>query len=769
MLSIAVGVFAFASVFITEEVLVSEMDTQYAGTNPSQITLYVNSYDDSMAKWAKSREEIKDAQVRARHNLKLVTEEETYNLELYVYGDFENISVNRLALETGTWPSERRTIVLERTTMEAIGARPGDSVTIETQDGTRYALTVTGSIHDINAIPVNISPELSGYISVKTTGWLGLPAVYNRLDIVPENEYDTLEELEAVAQDLRQHLQQDGMSIGIGISSQSGEHWAMEVTESFTIILSFIGFFALALSGFLVVNTMSALMLEQRKQIGMMKALGGRGRQIMGLYMTLVAIYGLLALVVAVPVGFGLAYIFTQMVAGFINLDIMNFHLPIYVLLLQVLAAFFVPVIAAAIPVRGGIRVSVREAVGNHGIKVKERHGWLDRIMFRIRALPRPVLLSLRNSFRKKGRLLLTLGTLTLAGTLFISVINVRTSLTAELDNVLDTLFNYEAQLYFNGNYPATGVQNRTETVDGVVVSGSETGVSAQLIRDDGSEGTYFNIAGIQPESDFVQPKMLSGQWLDSTDRKALVISSRLLEDMPGTKTGDILTLNIRGREYEWKVAGIMLMSFERIAFADFDYVSSIRGTPGLASSMFVRTGPKDGESQEHIAAVIEQKLKDAGVGVAYSITKDTIVSYNSSQFDFLISFLLSMAVMSALIGGLGLAGMMGLSVMERTREIGVIRSVGASNLAVGGIVITEGLLIGLISWILSIPLSIPVSIILNALMGNIFLDQPLMFTFSFSGMFIWLMIVMVISIIASLLPARRAVKMSVRETLAYE
>jgi putative ABC transport system permease protein len=124
---------------------------------------------------------------------------------------------------------------------------------------------------------------------------------------------------------------------------------------------------------------------------------------------------------------------------------------------------------------------------------------------------------------------------------------------------------------------------------------------------------------------------------------------------------------------------------------------------------------------------------------------------------------------MSALIGGLGLAGIMSLNVMERTREIGVMRSIGASNSMVGSIVLVEGLLIGIISWVLAIPLSIPVTLLFNAMLGQMIIDTPLVFVFLPIGLVTWLVIVIMVSVVASLLPAYRAIKMSVRETLAYE
>jgi len=97
------------------------------------------------------------------------------------------------------------------------------------------------------------------------------------------------------------------------------------------------------------------------------------------------------------------------------------------------------------------------------------------------------------------------------------------------------------------------------------------------------------------------------------------------------------------------------------------------------------------------------------------------------------------------------------------------MRSIGASNKSVAGVVITEGLLIGFISWLLSLPVSIPFSLAFNAMLGNVIIGQPLVFVYALIGPFIWLLIVIGISVVASLLPARRAVKMSIRETLAYE
>jgi putative ABC transport system permease protein len=169
------------------------------------------------------------------------------------------------------------------------------------------------------------------------------------------------------------------------------------------------------------------------------------------------------------------------------------------------------------------------------------------------------------------------------------------------------------------------------------------------------------------------------------------------------------------------------------------------------------------------MAQSVETQLKKSGIKVGSSITQQAIVASNAGQVDFLIYFLLIMAILSAAIGALGLMGMMSLNVMERTREIGVMRSIGANSRAIGSIVITEGLIIGVVSWLIAIPISIPISLILNSALGIAMFGGPLVFIFSPLGLIIWLVIIVGISLIASLLPAYRAMRMSVRETLAYE
>jgi putative ABC transport system permease protein len=205
------------------------------------------------------------------------------------------------------------------------------------------------------------------------------------------------------------------------------------------------------------------------------------------------------------------------------------------------------------------------------------------------------------------------------------------------------------------------------------------------------------------------------------------------------------------------------------IVYAPYDWLTGAVQEAGRARSVQVITNSSDPKEQIALGRLLEEHMKKNSLRVSNVDITWEVKQRSRLQFDILITFLLIMAVLLAVVGALGLMGAMGINVLERTREIGVMRAIGASSLDIGKVFVVEALCIGIVSWLAGVILALPVAALLSYQVGVLFLQNPLQFTFSFLGVGIWFGLSTVLSVLASLLPARNAARLSVRDVLSYE
>lgn len=432
--------------------------------------------------------------------------------------------------------------------------------------------------------------------------------------------------------------------------------------------------------------------------------------------------------------------------------------------------ALVVPIMAALWPILSGARVTVREAINSYGIGATSGgRGVIDRLLERVRGLSRPLLLSLRNTFRRKGRLALTLTTLTLAGAIFVAVFSVRASLLHTLDDALQ-YWRYDVEVNFNRAYRADQIERVALGVPGVVAAESWNFRNVRRVRPDTTESDRILMIALPAQTRMLQPTVLEGRWLLPGDENAVVINTDLRTDEPDLKVGDTLVVTVNGDKTLWRVVGLVQgVLAGPFAYSNAPYFQRTLGNVGRAGRVQVVTAQHDAQSQQAIAAALADQLKQHGLDVGSTRTTSETRARSELQFNILVAFLLIMAALLAVVGGLGLMGTMSINVLERTREIGVMRAIGAPTGAILQIVIAEGMMIGLLSWALGSVLALPLGKLMSDAVGNSFVQAPLNYTFSWGGALLWLAVVLVLAAVASVLPARNAARLSVREVLAYE
>ena len=183
---------------------------------------------------------------------------------------------------------------------------------------------------------------------------------------------------------------------------------------------------------------------------------------------------------------------------------------------------------------------------------------------------------------------------------------------------------------------------------------------------------------------------------------------------------------------------------------------------------MYVRTSLHDAD----YTAAVDDQLRTLYIGrnmdEFYGQTMSEIREQALSQFGITISMLMFLAVIVAVVGGIGLMGSLSISVVARTREIGVMRAIGARTATIMGMFVMEGVLQGLLSWAIAVPISFLLGQPLANALGQTMFEANLDYQYNNQAVIIWLIVILIISTLASILPARNATRISVRDSLAY-
>jgi putative ABC transport system permease protein len=205
------------------------------------------------------------------------------------------------------------------------------------------------------------------------------------------------------------------------------------------------------------------------------------------------------------------------------------------------------------------------------------------------------------------------------------------------------------------------------------------------------------------------------------------------------------------------------------LSYAPYESISSLQNMSNQASSYRLVTNDQSLEGQEKFSTALDEYLRARGFHVSSIQTGAETREQSAQMVNILIVFLLTMALLTAVVGSIGLTGTMGMNVLERTREIGVMRAIGAVDFAIMKSVVFEGVFIGLISWSAALLVSFPISFLLLKIISEAMINAPIPLAFTLDGFLIWLGVVLALSVFASILPARSAARLTIREVLAYE
>jgi putative ABC transport system permease protein len=777
VLAIGIGVFGIGAILGAYEVINREMTNNYMSTKPASATIEMEgNITAGLLDSVRTFPGIKFAERRATIVARMKVDDKWYPILLFVIDDFEKMNVSTFRHISGSKNPPTGTMLVERTALGVMHAKEGDQITIRSPHGEPMTLTIAGTVHDPGLAPAWQEQAGYAYVSMSTLKLLGENEQFDLLRIqISENEL-SVDAIRKKAETLSDFLKTSGYEIHEIQIPPPGRHPHQSQMNAVLSIFTVFSFMILILGSILVATGMATLMVKQVRQIGVMKTIGGSSTQIAGLYVFMMLVLCIAALLISIPLSQLAAYGFYNQIANLLNLEIMDSSIPMRVPLIQIIAGIGIPMLATSLPLIRGSRISVRTALDNYGVSGNAKPGRLLAWVSQLNVISDTFKLSLRNAFRQRSRLALTLGLLAAGGAMFMTALNVSNAWEKNLKRIyVQRLYDQEIRL--NDRINPETIIKKIKGVDGVRTAEAWDFSSSSIVKESEYEitSTYpdkghgsFMIQALPIPTSLLNPTIAGGEWLSAEGTKDVVLNQ--IARTAEMKIGDEIALAIDGKPTKWKIIGFTEdVGTPATAYVSLKTFSALVGTQGDAGVIRISYADRSRENASTRNKEIDRLFEAENIGVSSTIPVWLLHNAVAAHMKVLVNSLLTMAVLMAIVGTLGLMSTISMNVLERTREIGVMRAIGATPKKIKALIVWEGLTIGVLSIVLAFVVSIGLSYFMGQFIGHISFKTPLVLTISTQAIGIWIILITVGSYLATILPAKRANSATTREALSYE
>ncbi|MBI4966832.1 MAG: FtsX-like permease family protein [Rhodospirillales bacterium] len=782
VIALAAGVFGLSTILSAYSVLTREIAFNYQATHPASATIEMETVSDAVLARVRSRPEIAEVERRAVVPARAQVGLDWQPMLLFVVENFEAIRLNRFQSLSGAWPPPTGTLLIEHTAQRVLRATEGHSVIVKTPQGRPTALAISGLVHDTTLAPAWQEQTGYGYITAETLRLLDQSLGFDELRLQYQDRLSDLafieERTQAVASDLRD---QGEIIHGLKIPPPQ-KHPHQTQMQSVLALFIVVAAMALVLSAILVASVLAVMLSRQIREIGIMKAIGARTSQIVWLYVGFVLVLGSAAVAIGAPAGVAASRVLARTIAvDLLNFTLTSFSLPFWVLAAVAGSGVGVPVLVALPTIVRACRRTAGEALADFGVADGAvGGGGLAAFRVSVRGIAIPYRLSIGNMLRRRGRLILVLVLLAAGGAMFMTGLNLRAGWEGFSERI-NTERHYDFEFRLSEPASIVQVERVLSGIEGIarfeLWGYRETAFAREGLFDvarvypDRSHGS-FALYGVAPDTTLIEFPLRNGRWLANDDTDAVVLNQAGLARIPKAKPGDRLTLSIADALTHWTLVGVV----EEVGSPPAAYVaaSSYGALTGLGTGgemlriALARSTDRAAIDRDQVLRRIETALDREGLAVERGLPKSMLRTAMGDHIAVLVSTLILTSGLLAAIGGLGLASSMAINVVERTRELGIMRAIGATPAAILKIVVSEGMMIGLVSWLPAVALSLPLSWGIGVVVGNLAFKTPLTLTVSGLALGLWLVLVLVIAIVASAIPAQRASRIVVREALAF-
>ena len=708
-------------------------------------------------------------------------------LVLWVVEDFKDMRVGTVFAEDGTLPPPPGTMIVERDGLplanvlkrreqsgsvghnklivdpEAPFVRFEDApIPVQLAGGVDVMAAISGTVFDPRQAPSRMEMAIYAYAERDTVAQWGAK-ITDRLLVTPAPGYENEAAIHDTAARLKARLAKLGyVTVETAYPSHT-KHVHQFQMNSILWLISCVGILALLMSVVLVVDLIAGILTNQVRQIGVLKAIGASARQITLIYATEMMLVGAIAAAIAMPFSVRSGFVLSGWLAALLNFELLTEELPLSAYASFVIAASLFPVIAALPTVRHWARVSVTDALQHFGANPEQDKSLrIDRITA---PLALDVRMGLRNAFRKPRRTLMTAATLGLGLLVFMVAMNTRSSLlyTAETE---EAARRYDVLVGFEEPIDASRVAWMSAFP---IVERAETWriERANIISPNEALDEDVRLFRVPDDSDMMNPNVLSGHWFGAGQADGIVINLRLQQARPELVPGAPVLLAVNGRELATTVIGVIKeFGPASMYIRDADYRVQLNDQDQRVNAGFVRLKEPTEKNLATLTALLESHFELVQVRIRGLQSGKVASRVIRGHLDSIITTLLVLALLVLSVSVLGMTSAVSTNIVERGRELAILRAIGGTPAAIRRILFSEAVTIAVVGWVCALLLAATVSSTVSDFFGQALVEYPFDFRFSPLGVASSFALAVLLAVLASIVPAHVASRQSVRVAL---
>lgn len=771
LLGILFGIYSIGFVLSAYSILTREIDRNFMNTNPSSIVVQVSNLDENGVDIVKKLCPNTDIETRAKIQARINKDNGTYGtIYLYAVEDFMNIRVDKFKLENGLLPQGINEMALERDSLKNLpNVKNGynETVSIMLPGGEEHEVYLSGKVHAPGLSPASMEKYSYGFLTLNSLHQLGYSGWYDEIHIVSyDNRFDR-EELRTMATDIKKELAICGYEVEQVDVPVPGRHPHGDQLRSFIFMLQAFTVIAFFSACIIIINLLNSIMSTQSKQIAIMKATGAKTKDITIPYFLYVFLISIVASIISIPMAKLSGNEYSNFAANTLNFNIQDYSNPAWIYIIQIVTGICIPLAASYYPIHKYCKITVREGLAGQVDKTKGNKERKPVFSGLVRIVNTKIKIPVNNISRKSGRTIFAIMALAAGGLIFMTAQNIVASIEKTVDASMDT-FHYSYDIALSGQYSFDGLQTATSMIGNIDKFEVYKSNSVLFKQPDGLETIRYIIKALPRNSKMINLQILEGSDFQNQEN-AIVITQGLHDNETWLQLGNTTTIIVGDKSANVLIAGIVNeVPPLPVIYINLDTYEKLFGVAGRQNILL---SVLDLNSQNYlgITGEIEKAFSSQDIKIAENGNINLLRNALIEHLKVILGFLSIVSLLAVLVGGLSIASAIGINISERKREIGILRAIGSSRVNIIFMILAEVTMLDLAGWLLGLMLSYPVSVFTGNYFGQIFLHSDLNNAISTDGALLWFALSISVSIISGFIPAIKAAKSQLKETLSYE